>query len=116
MMGRRRLLGGAERVVFLRLVFMNLSKLNRILAFCEAEIKNEFREPVNPLSTLLSRFGRFLSKTNVFESDSGDSPFAVNLNFCGMGPVRRKPSGRLATVTPLCYILSERDKGGGFCD
>ena len=46
---------------------MNLSKLNRILAFCEAEIKNEFREPFNPLSTLLFRFGWFLSKTFVFE-------------------------------------------------
>jgi hypothetical protein len=33
-----------------------LSKLNRTLAFCEAEIKNEFREPFNPLSTLLFRF------------------------------------------------------------
>jgi hypothetical protein len=36
----------------------------------------------NPFSTLLFRFGLFLSKTNVFESDSGDSPFAVNLDFC----------------------------------
>jgi hypothetical protein len=30
-----------------------LSKLNRTLAFCEAEIKNEFRERFNSLSTLL---------------------------------------------------------------
>jgi hypothetical protein len=38
----RRFARAAGCRVFVRLIVMVLSKLNRTLAFCEAEIKNEF--------------------------------------------------------------------------
>jgi hypothetical protein len=40
--GGRRFARAAVRAVFVRLIVMTLSKLNRTLAFCEVEIKNEF--------------------------------------------------------------------------
>jgi hypothetical protein len=52
---------------------MNLSKLNRTLTFCEAEIKNEFWEAFNAILTLTFRLRCAFSKTTVFESDSGDA-------------------------------------------
>jgi hypothetical protein len=54
-------------VVFLRLVVMTLSKLNRV-AFCDAGIKSEFRESFKPLSTFHFRVGLSL---RAIRPDSG---------------------------------------------
>jgi hypothetical protein len=44
-----------------------LSKLNRTLSFCEAEIKNEFCERFNPFLGTSFQVHRSFSKTTVFE-------------------------------------------------
>jgi hypothetical protein len=71
----RRFARVAVRAVFIRLIVIALSKLNHTLTFREVEIKNAFRERFKPLLPVRFPFPDDLSKTLVFESDSGVAKF-----------------------------------------